>query len=334
MIVDKLINTSYKVISLFGNLADVSQELLAHGYVAVQGDDLQIMGIVTIKDFCINSAAEISTSSFEKPRIQLGNTIIEVRRLMKASGNDFLPVYDKDEFIGVISIGSITDRLILLFEQTQINYQKAIHDLRNPIANIQGIIKIVSEGVNDEESRQMLELSTQSSKHAMDILEDLLFVETDEHKPLIMQETEMNSFFSDCIKEQSGAAYHKHIALRTEFVEQTIIKSIDRKQFKRAVQNIISNAIKFSSPGSVISISSTVIGDRIRLKIVDAGMGIPGDLHKDIFQKFSTAQRVGTNGEASTGLGLYFTKQCIERHKGFIDFESDEGKGTKFYITI
>jgi len=334
MIVDKLVNTSYRVISMFENMADLSQQLLLQGYLAVQGDNSKIIGIITLNDYYSHGSAEMMMGTIEKPHIMLGNTIIEARQLMKASRSDFLPVYDNDDFVGVISIGSITDRLILLFEQAQINYQKAIHDLRNPISNIQGILEIVSEVVNDVESREMLELSTKSSIHAMDILEDLLYVEIEENKPLVLQETEMNGFFIECIKEQGGAAHKKHIELKTEFIVRPTIKLIDRKQFKRVIQNIVSNAIKFSAPGSIIEISSEIVIDKIRLKVVDFGVGIPDDLQMAVFNKFSDAQRPGTNGEASTGLGLYFTKQCVERHKGIIDFESEVGVGTKFYITI
>jgi signal transduction histidine kinase len=96
----------------------------------------------------------------------------------------------------------------------------------------------------------------------------------------------------------------------------------------------MSNAIKFSAPGTVVKASSKITDDRITLKIVDSGIGIPEDLQAHIFNKFGKAQRAGTNGEASTGLGLCFTKQCIERHDGHIEFKSEVGKGTKFYITI
>jgi signal transduction histidine kinase len=273
-------------------------------------------------------------SKINKPHIRPDHNIFEVRELMKSSESDYLPVYDTGNFIGVVSVGNITDRLIQVNKQTRLNYQKVIHDLRNPIANIQGIIEIISEAVIDDDSRQMLELSAQSSKHAMDILEDLLFVEMDENKPLLLQKTEMNRFFLECVKEQNGIAFKKNIQIKTDFEEKTIAKTIDRKQLKRAIQNIMSNAFKFSLPGSVIKVSSKIVNDKITLKIVDSGIGIPENLQGEIFNKFSKAQRIGTNGETSTGLGLCFTKQCIERHSGIIEFKSEVGKGTKFYVTL
>jgi signal transduction histidine kinase len=334
MKIDSLIEKSFTRISVFKKMADVSEQILVQGYIAVEGDNSKILGIITLKDYHINHSAEILNSKINKPHIRPDHNIFEVRELMKSSESDYLPVYDTGNFIGVVSVGNITDRLIHVNKQTRLNYQKVIHDLRNPIANIQGIIEIISEAVIDDDSRQMLELSAQSSKHAMDILEDLLFVEMDENKPLLLQKTEMNRFFLECVKEQNGIAFKKNIQIKTDFEEKTIAKTIDRKQLKRAIQNIMSNAFKFSLPGSVIKVSSKIVNDKITLKIVDSGIGIPENLQGEIFNKFSKAQRIGTNGETSTGLGLCFTKQCIERHSGIIEFKSEVGKGTKFYVTL
>jgi signal transduction histidine kinase len=74
-------------------------------------------------------------------------------------------------------------------------------------------------------------------------------------------------------------------------------------------------------------------GGIIILKIVDSGIGIPENLHGEIFKKFSNAKEL-TGGELSTGLGLAFTRQCIERHQGELSFKSEVWVGTKFYITI
>ncbi|WP_460693011.1 sensor histidine kinase [Mucilaginibacter puniceus] len=115
---------------------------------------------------------------------------------------------------------------------------------------------------------------------------------------------------------------------------EEVIKEIDRNQVKRAVQNVISNAIKFSYPHTTIKVSSKLKGEKLVLKIVDAGIGIPLPLQSEVFKKFTSAQREGTNGETSTGLGLCFTKQCLEHHNGSIWFKSIEGTGTKFYISL
>lgn len=334
MKIGNLIDKTFTTISVFKNMSDISERILIQGYIAVEGENAEILGIITLKDYHLNHTAEILNSKISKPHIRPDDNLFEVRDLMKSSASDYLPVYDQGNFKGVVSVGGIIDGLIHITKQTRLNYQRVIHDLRNPIANIQGIIEIISDAVNDNESREMLQISAQSSMHAMEILEDLLFVELDESRPLVLQETEMNQFVLECVNEQNGIAIKKNIQIKTALADKAILKYIDQKLLKRAIQNIMSNAIKFSTPGAAVKISTKVVNDHLILKIVDSGIGIPENLQGEIFKKFSSAQRLGTNGEASTGLGLCFTRQCIERHQGGIEFKSVVGKGTKFYITL
>jgi signal transduction histidine kinase len=261
-------------------------------------------------------------------------TIIEVYHLMKSNNQEFLPVYDDQKFVGTVTLSKITDRLVKIVSENKQNYQRAIHDLRNPLFNLRGLVDLMIETTEIQENIDLLNLCNLSCKHAMDILEDLLYVEIDESKPLNLIQTEMNYFYGECFKEQIGLAFLKNIKIVTELSTKPVIRNIDRSQLKRAVQNVISNAIKFSYPQGVIKISSKIEDEKLILKIVDAGIGIPKHLQPEIFKKFTKAQRSGTEGEASTGLGLCFSRQCIEQHDGTIYFKSEEGKGTKFYIVI
>jgi signal transduction histidine kinase len=253
---------------------------------------------------------------------------------MKAHNKDFLPVYDDQKFIGTITLFKIMDRLVKSITENKQNYQRAVHDLRNPLFNLQGLVNILIETTEVQENLDLLHLCNLSCKHGRDILEDLLYVEIDESKPLSPVQTEMNYFYGQCVKEQIGLALLKNIKIVTELSTEPVIRHIDRSHLKRAVQNVISNAVKFSYPQGIVKISSKIEEEKLILKIVDAGVGIPENLHPEVFNKFTKAQRPGTGGEASTGLGLCFSRQCIEHHNGTIYFKSIEGKGTKFYIAI
>lgn len=334
MKIDKLIDKNYAKISVSQKMTDALELILDTGYVAVEGSQSEMLGIITLRDYYSYNGKELSASKYTKPHIRLDQSGFEVRNLMKTTKSDYLPVYDGENFIGVISLGSITDRLVDMVKQNRGNYQKVIYDVRSPIANIQGIMEIMSSATNDDERMEMLELSTRSLQHAMEILDDLLFVEMDENKALALEPTEVNSFLSNCVDEQNGIAFRKDIRIKAEFAEEPVIKAIDIKQFKRAVHNVLYNAIKFSRPGSTVKVSSRIDGDKVTLKIVDSGIGIPEKLQPEVFKKFGRAQRTGTNGEMSTGLGLAFTRQCLERHGGQVKFKSEVGVGTDFYITL
>ncbi|QTE41599.1 ATP-binding protein [Mucilaginibacter rubeus] len=335
MKINDLVNRTFSTASVLEDISHISKLLNDREYVAIINEDLTIKGIVTLRDLHSNpDCITIIDCDFSKPKVNPDQSIFEVFNQMKEAKTDFLPVFENDKFIGVISLMSVTGELVKTIAETKLNYQRAVHDLRNPLFNIQGLIMLLNETPDVQEKMDFLSLCSLSCKHATDILEDLLLVEAYESKPLSLVQTEMNYFYNQCINEQKGLSLLKNIQIITDLSTEPIIRNIDRSHFKRAVQNVIGNAVKFSYPDSIIKISSKFVENQLVLKIVDAGIGIPEHLQPEVFNKFSKAQRPGTQGEASTGLGLCFSKQCIEQHNGSIFFKSTEGKGTKFYISL
>lgn len=335
MKINALITRKFVTVSVLEDTRDVSEWLHRDDYVVVIDEHEKALGVLTLKDIYTQpNARNVLDCEFVKPIVSPQQTILEAFSIMKQVESNYLPVFDSEGFCGVISLSAITERLMNIVEQSRQEYQRVIHDLRNPVANLQALLKLLNDTVSDQETADLLKLCTFSNKHASEILDDLLFVEVEESKPLAKETTEINQFFQQCITEQLGLSSLKNIKVETEICNDHITKNVDRIQFKRAVQNVISNAIKFSYPNSTIKISSKVDGDKVILKILDAGIGIPEKDYSEVFKRFTPAGRPGTSGEPSTGLGLCFSKRCIEQHGGSIYFKSVEGKGTKFYISL
>lgn len=164
-------------------MPDVLDSVVKRGFIAVEDANLIVTGIITLKDFHLNQNDTIADCNIEKPHAGIGQTLFDTYDLMRSSQSDYLPVFHLGVFIGVISAKSITERLIVLAKEAKQNYQKVIHDVRNPIANIQGLVVLLGEPIDEQEKNNLLRLTNQSVDHAMDILEDLLFVELDENKP-------------------------------------------------------------------------------------------------------------------------------------------------------
>lgn len=259
-------------------------------------------------------------------------TLVEVLTLMWKAKIEVLPVVEKGKQIGVISIGKLIESLITAFDDLQINYQMVIHDLRNPIYNIQVLIDLLDSTNNQKDREQLMEFCKMSCQQGINILEDLLEIEVRTGTIKRFAPVEMNSFYKQCVTELRGLAMLKGLTLSDEISSSKVIRDIDQGLVKRAVQNVIANAVKFSYPNNVIKISSQLKNEQLVLKIVDSGMGIPLHQQHLIFDKFSSAKRIGTNGEPSSGLGLYVTKKYLALNHGSIKVKSMEGKGSKFYI--
>ena len=129
-------------------------------------------------------------------------------------------------------------------------------------------------------------------------------------------------------------AASKGIELFEDISNENFYSGIHKSKFKRAVNNILTNAIKFTPANGYIGLSTSQSEHELLIKIKDSGIGIPLSTQPYVFNKLTKAKRTGTDGEKSIGLGLYITKQIIEFHDGQLWFESDEKSGTTFFIKL
>jgi len=101
-----------------------------------------------------------------------------------------------------------------------------------------------------------------------------------------------------------------------------------------AINNLVSNAIKFTKDDGIIDISIKEDHHTVLISVSDIGIGIPQEHHNSLFDKFTPAGRTGLHGEVSNGLGMSIIKTIIEWHHGQIWFKSEENVGTTFYISL
>lgn len=210
------------------------------------------------------------------------------------------------------------------------------HDLRNPNNAISSIATTLKESDNlTEEQIEYLDLIEISANSNKELIKEILrfakpgqFDTTNEYKIV-----SCNDFLNKCVVQNRFKSSAKKIDLIYEEIDPKYKINIDQEKFKRAISNLIVNAVKFSEPYSKISVYSTIEKDQITIHVKDEGIGIPDHLKEFIFKSDPKIRRAGTDGEASIGIGLSIVKQIVEEHFGKIDFISSE-KGTTFFITL
>jgi two-component system sensor histidine kinase VicK len=107
---------------------------------------------------------------------------------------------------------------------------------------------------------------------------------------------------------------------------------LNKEKFTRVIDNLVSNAVKFSNERVDVRLAQA--DKQIVIEVQDYGLGIPAAMLPDIFTRFTKAGRAGLHGEKSTGLGLSIVRQIVESHKGTIEVESTEGKGSVFVVKL
>lgn len=208
------------------------------------------------------------------------------------------------------------------------------HDLRNPIAAVESIAMMMEMDDIDEDTQDNLTMIKTSCVKARHIIDDLLNSARDENVlEFSTKKTELNSFLLRAIDGWKLQSVNKNIIELISSVSPAYAM-IDQEKFQRVIDNLISNALKFSGERQGIELFLFKREKELAIEIKDHGLGIPKDLLPFIFDRFSKAGRAGLKGERSTGLGLSIVKHIIEKHNGKISVESEEGKGSTFRIVL
>lgn len=215
----------------------------------------------------------------------------------------------------------------------------AAHDLRNPI----GSIMMFSEFILDEQSdsisdelKQIIEIIKSSSSFMLHLLDELLDVVKIESGKLELkyEKTGLEDFLRKKIAVNAIIAQGKQIKIALNLPEPLPLLEFDPTKIEQVLNNLISNAIKFSFPQTTITISAFSTGNEVVVSVSDQGQGIRKEDLDKLFKPFSKLSSRGTAGEKSTGLGLSIAKRIIIGHLGRIWVESKVGEGTTFYFSL
>lgn len=151
---------------------------------------------------------------------------------------------------------------------------------------------------------------------------------------LLKKRIELVSKLQTVIQEYLDMQDELTIQFSSQANKEIIYVEIDEDKFMQVINNLISNALKFTSDGGLITLNVEERQDDVLISVSDTGIGIPQKYHATLFDKFTDARRRGLKGEQSTGLGMSIIKTIVEWHQGKIWFESEENKGTNFYIQL
>lgn len=214
------------------------------------------------------------------------------------------------------------------------------HDLRNPLNMIQGILPLVEEtqkNVEDPYFPKYVEILNSSSDKMAGMIERVLDISAIENMRLNLkaEKTDLSSLTKKSISNFSAIAEQKKVALIDEIEEsEGHFSQVDPNYLEQAIDNLISNAIKFSETGKKVFVSLTKEDTTNVIQVRDEGPGISEDEKKNLFKAFTTASSKPTANEVSTGLGLSIALKFIKAMNGNIEVDTELGKGTTFKVLL
>lgn len=215
------------------------------------------------------------------------------------------------------------------------------HELRTPLNAILGLSEALLEeifGELTEEQRDHLRTIEQSGQHLLELINDILDLSKVESGKMELEVKPVNihelcSSSLNFIKQQ---AHHKRIKLDCRIDEELTEAELDQRRIRQVLVNLLSNAVKFTPDGGSVQLQvrADAFRETIEFSITDTGIGIAPDNIGKLFQPFVQLDSSLSRRYAGSGLGLVLARRIAELHGGSITLESQEGKGSRFTVTL
>ena len=209
------------------------------------------------------------------------------------------------------------------------------HEMRTPLTSIRGFSQTLLSSwdrIDDENKKKFIKIIEDQSNRLINLVENILTVSKANAGNLVMKKVFVNASIKSIIpmfQEQ----YKKHKILFNPQKDLPPAR-LDDDKLQQIMTNLIDNGCKYSKEESTLLITTESKGDEVIIKVKDQGVGIKKEDSDKLFKKFSRIENHLTSKTQGNGLGLYITKQLVEKMNGNISFESVENKGTTFVVTF
>jgi PAS domain S-box-containing protein len=246
---------------------------------------------------------------------------------------------DSNEILGAIIVVRDITHSVEMDKMKSEFVSVASHQLRTPLSAVRWFLEMLLEGdlgKLNEEQIDVLQDALESNSRMIYLVNDLLNVSRLENAKIRVEPelVSLSKILKIALKEAKVLAKDKKVKINSIGVKEVPKIKLDKALIGQVLQNLISNAIKYSPNNSEVEILLDQIDDDVQFSIKDSGYGVPEKEKSRIFEKFFRAENVTRMETEGTGLGLYISKVAMELSGGKIWFESKEKKGSTFYFSI
>ena len=209
------------------------------------------------------------------------------------------------------------------------------HELRTPLTSIRGFSQTLLNSwdkIDDDNKKKFIKIIEDQSNRLIHLVENVLSVSKMNAGCDVLKKVDVNSVIKKIIP--MFTEQYKTRNFKLELASNLPFSRLDEDKFEQIMTNLIDNAAKYSENGKTVTVSTMPDGNLILIKVKDEGVGIKKEDYGKIFKKFSRLENHLTSTTQGNGLGLYITKQLVEKMNGKIEFESKEGEGTTFLVKV
>lgn len=225
-------------------------------------------------------------------------------------------------------------RLDHAFENQREFIHEASHELRNPLAVIRTNLDVVMSDpdADEEELRSVGEVVGRSAERMSRLVDDLLVYARHGTRTMRQEDFDLVELARELTEEFAAPAEAADLHLAIQLPDETLPVCGDNSAVRRAVANLLANAVRLAPDDSTVTVSADRFDDWNFISVADEGPGIAPENHLRIFQRFWKGDRGVARQEGRSGLGLTIVRQIVESHGGRVDLSSDVGRGSTFVL--
>ncbi|RCW64526.1 cell wall metabolism sensor histidine kinase WalK [Saliterribacillus persicus] len=333
-----------KLSSVLSNMSDGVIATDEHGHIVLMNEPAVNLIGLTFEQAKGRTLIEV---------LQLEDKVVDVRELEETGSvtidfsddeafflikANFSVVQDEFEhFNGLITVISDVTEQEKVEQERREFVSNVSHELRTPLTTMRSYLEALTEGAWKDESiaPQFLEVTQNETERMIRLVNDLLQLSKMDHKEKAMYKERVNivPFFHHII-DRFEMNKLETIGIDRKIPRESIFIWLDKDKITQVVDNIISNAIKYSPEGGNITFQVIKEKQRVRISISDQGLGIEREKLDKIFDRFYRVDKARSRELGGTGLGLAISKEIIDAHHGHIWASSKEGQGTTIFFTL
>lgn len=213
------------------------------------------------------------------------------------------------------------------------------HELRTPLTSIRGALGLISGGAAGDISTQhktLYNIAASNTERLLLLINDILDIEKIDSGKMRFDFKRINlvKVIERCILDNMGIAKEFNVSFELQADDNVVFIYADEDRLIQVVNNLLSNAAKFSDVSEIVDIKLLQHNGLVRMSVIDYGLGIPPEFMSKLFDKFTQADSEDSRAIAGTGLGLSISKSIVEKHQGKIFAESEEGNGAVFHLDL
>ena len=239
------------------------------------------------------------------------------------------------QLIAVLQLALDAARRSSQAKSESLNYLS--HEVRTPLTFITGYVQLMLEGAMGEITppmRQALTVINQRSQAAVSLMSDVMSLEQVEMGKLEFEPVSVAGVIENSIAAARLAAEAQRLAIQLDLAKDLPPVNADARRLAQVFDNLLANAIKFSSAAGHISVRAFCRGEHVHVEVADQGIGIPTEQLDRIFDRYYQVENAQARGRGGSGLGLAIVKSIVEAHGGQVTVSSQVGVGSTFCVRL